>query len=242
MIKDRKDAIVVERGSEFAARLAPWLKHGPGAAALRLSKRALSRWVQWGSLVFFEQPLLGAAETDLNAADARAGADPRFEIPAIRELQPGDLAAAARAFGRDLGKLAARVSRGDRAFGLFDATGAAPLHLRWATSQATRIPEAGLWLRPREGEVYLYDVMTHPLYRGGRISGTVRATMDRALWAQGFRTKIGYVRGDNRAMLRSIERAGVEVRRLFEVQYLTLANRAPLIFGRYEPPVYRTPG
>jgi hypothetical protein len=209
--------------AELTARLAPYLRHGPAAGALRLAKRALAPWLQWGSLVFFELPLV---LEPIPEAALR-----------VRELVAGDVAATAAAFGSDPRALEARLQRGDRAFCAFDERGT-PLHARWATASATRIPEAGLWLRPRAGEVYLYDVITHPLHRGRRLMSAVRAVMDRALLEQGFRLKLGYVRGDNHAMLRAIDRGHVPSRRLFEVRYLRLSRRPPVLSGSFAPPVH----
>lgn len=212
--------------AELTARLAPYFKHGPAAGALRLAKRALAPWLQWGSLVFFELPLVPGPEPEPGLR--------------VRELVAGDVDAAAAAFGSDPRALEARLQRGDRAFCAFDQLGT-PLHARWATASATPIPEAGLWLRPRAGEVYLYDVITHPLHRGRRLTSAVRAVMDRALLEQGFRFKLGYVRGDNCAMLRTIDRGHVASRRLCEVRYLRLANQPPVLSGSFSPPVHAEP-
>jgi hypothetical protein len=210
------------------ARLAPYWKQSPGAAALRLVKGALQPWVQWGTLVFLEQ--------DLETTPAVPGS----AAHEIRELSSADLPALIP-FHRDQVDLARRLARGDRAFAFFETGNEAPLHVRWATTSPTWIPEVGLWLHPRPSEFYLYDVMTHPLYRGQRIAGLVGAAMDESFGKQGFRKKIGYVRADNRAMLRSMQWARVPLRRLFEISYVRWANREPLVLGTPRPPLYRKP-
>jgi hypothetical protein len=209
-------------------RLAPYLKSSPGAAAIRVFRRALRPWVEWGTLVFLEQ--------DLETTPAVPGAN----TSEIRELTSADLPALIP-FRRDPAELARRLARGDRAFAFFAVGTREPLHVRWGTSLPTWIPEVGLWLHPRPGEFYLYDVMTHPLHRGERLAGIVGGMMDQAFAAQGFRTKVGYVRRDNRAMMRSMQWAGVPLRRLFQISYIRWANRDPFVLGKPLPPLHRNP-
>jgi len=213
---------------EMKARLAPYWKESPRAAALRLVKGALRPWIEWGTLVFLEQ--------DLETTPAVPGSTSHE----IRELNCGDLPALL-SFQRDQADLARRLARGDRAFAFFEPSNGAPLHVRWGTTLPTWIPEVGLWLHPRPNEFYLYDVMTDPLHRGQRLAGLVGAAMDRSFGKQGFRKKVGYVRADNRAMLRSMEWARVPLRQLFEVHYIRWANREPLVLGTPRPPLYRNP-
>ncbi len=207
----------------LAARLAPYRLHGPRAALLRLAKRALAPFVQWGTLIFIEQPL----------GPGSAGVTPA----AVRELHGADLPRLV-AFGRDTAELSARFDRGDRAFALFDEATQEPVHVRWITTSPARIPEVGLWLCPAPGDFYLYDVITHPLHRGRRFSESVASAMDETLRAQGFRRKLGYVRRDNHAMLRSMERASSSIRPLFVVRYFQVSGREPVVLGPYGPPLF----
>lgn len=210
------------------ARIAPYLKSSLAAAALRLLKHALRHWVEWGTLVFLEQ--------DLEATPAVPGSS----MPRVRELSAADLPALA-SFERDPADLAGRFARGDCAFAYLDPASGAPLHVRWATTSPTWIPELGLWLHPGAGEFYLYDVMTHPLHRGRRLAGLVGAAMDQAFIARGFRRKLGYVRKDNRAMMRSMTWAQVPLRQLFEIRYVNRAGRGPRVYGGVRPPLYAEP-
>jgi len=214
---------------EIKMRLAPHLKGSPGAVVLRLLKAALHRWLEWGTLVFLEQDL----ETTPALAEGTGHE--------IRELSSADLPALIP-FQRDPADLARRLARGDRAFACFEGGTGVPLHVRWGTTAPTWIPEVGLWLHPRPGEFYLYDVMTHPLHRGQRLAGLVGAAMDDAFGKQGFRTKIGYVRADNQAMMRSMEWARVPLRRLFQISYIRWAGREPLVLGRPRPPLSNAAG
>jgi hypothetical protein len=215
-----------ERRSDWQARLMPYVRFGLTAGALALAKRSVARWVQWGTLVFFEQQLV------TSSADIEADVQ-------IREIREKDLPALATAFRRNLADLRARVARGDRAFCAFaQSRGATPLHMRWATSAPTEIPEAGLWLCAGPGEVYVYDAVTHPLFRGRRLSGAVRVVMDNALVDTGLTHKLAYVRGDNHSMHRSLVGAPAPFRELFQIHYVRGMGRAPLVFGRYRPPVY----
>jgi len=66
--------------------------------------------------------------------------------------------------------------------------------------------------------------------------------MDESFASRGFRKKLGYVRADNRAMMRSMEWARVPLRRLFQVSYIHWRNREPLVIGKLQPPLYRNPG
>jgi len=213
---------------EMKTRLAPYLKHGPSAAALRLVKGALQPWLEWGTLVFLEQ--------DLETTPGVLGS----ATHEIRELSSADLPALI-SFQRDQADLARRLARGDRAFAFFESSNGVPLHVRWGTTSPTWIPEVGLWLHPRPREFYLYDVMSHPLHRGQRLAGLVGAAMDGAFRKQGFRKKVGYVRADNRAMLRSMEWARVPLRRLFELSYIRWAGRKPLVLGSPRPPLWARP-
>jgi hypothetical protein len=215
-----------ERRSEWPARLAPYVRFGMAAGALALAKRSVARWVQWGTLVFFEQDLVASS------------VDVEHDVK-IREVREKDLETLANAFRRDLGELRERVARGDRAFCAFGTgRGATPLHMRWATSAPTEIPEAGLWLCAGPGEVYVYDAVTHPLFRGRRLSGAVRVIMDNALVDAGCTHKLAYVRGDNHSMHRSLAGAPSPFRQLFQIHYLRRQGHAPFVIGRYRPPVY----
>lgn len=213
---------------ELKARLAACRRQTAGAAALRILKGALHRWVQWGTLVFLEHDL----ET---TPPVRERGDHE-----IREVTDADLPALA-SLGRDPADLARRLARGDRAFAFFEAGSGEPLHFRWGTTQPTWIPEIGSWLHPRPNEFYLYDVITHPLHRGRRIPDLVRAVMDESFARRGFHTKIGYVRADNHAMLRSVQRVRVPVRELFRISYVRWTRHEPLVLGPLQTPLSRDP-
>ena len=213
--------------SEWTSRLAPYVRYGMVAGTVALAKRGLSRWVQWGRLVFFEQAMVVSAPPPIDAAIE------------IREVREGDLPVMASAFGRDLDELGARLARGDHAFCAFGGgRNATPLHMRWSTVAPTEILEAGLWLCPRGGEVYVYDAVTHPLFRGLRLSGAVRIAMDNRLVRGGAITKLAYVRGDNHAMQRSLAGAQTPFRELFTISYVRRKNHPAIVIGSYRPPLY----
>jgi hypothetical protein len=206
-------------------RLAHHLRYGPLDAASRLLKHALHRWIQWGSIVLLEQDLQKTV-----AVPGRATAE-------IRELRLANIALLV-AFERDPADMSRRLERGDRAFAFFRTGTETPLHVRWVTTLPTWIPELALWLRPGPGEFYLYDVMTHPHHRGQRLSGLVGAAMDSVFSAHGFRKKLGYVRTDNHAMMRSMKWARVPLRQLFKISYCSRTNGTPRLFAKVRPPLY----
>jgi hypothetical protein len=216
-----------KRRSEWTSRLAPYVRFGLAAGTLALAKRGVARWVQWGTLVFFDQAL---------ATSPPPGIDADVKIRAVRE---GDLPSLASAFRRDLHELRSRLARGDRGFCAFGGgRNATPLHMRWSTVLPTEILEAGLWLCPRSGEVYVYDAVTHPLFRGQRLSGAVRIAMDNRLIDDGATTKLAYVRGDNHSMHRSLAGAQAPFRELFKISYVRRTGHPPLVIGHYRPPLY----
>lgn len=119
-----------------------------------------------------------------------------------RELDPRELADAAAHFGRPPGQYHHRVRLGDRCFGAF--AGPELVHVRWVARRPVEIVELGLLICPGAGEVYVYDSLTDPAYRGQGASSAARAAMDDALIREGVRRGFAYVRGDNHASLRTL--------------------------------------
>jgi ribosomal protein S18 acetylase RimI-like enzyme len=86
------------------------------------------------------------------------------------------------------------------------ATDGTVAHSRWVTTLATALPELGMAVAPRPGEVYFYDAYTRPDQRGQGIDGTVRCFIFETSRAAGFKRAYTYVRGDNPPGLRAAHR------------------------------------
>ena len=204
----------------IAARLLPYLRFGPIAGILAVLKRLMRPWLEWGSVVVFELPIVGVDGLP-------AGLD-------VRAIDASDVARVAKVFGRSPAVLAERLALGDRGYVGF--LGDRPVHMRWVATRATPMPETGLWLHPRPGTVYVYDLETCPEARGRRVTQAVRAAMDGALAAEGFQAKLAYVRADNHAMWRTLRDAPGPLRRLGRIFYVRRPGRPPTVLGRAHLP------
>jgi hypothetical protein len=203
-------------------RLRDYTRFGVAAGLLRALKRLLLPLAEVGTIVVIELPLR------------------RGEPPAgTREAGMADLPALARAFEKDEDKLRARFERGDRAF-IAEVDGA-PVHVRWATTQPTEIPECGLWFVPGPGQIYLYDAGTVERARGRRHAAHVRVLMDDRLAADGYTGKLAYVRGDNHAMWHSMRDLAGEMKKLGRVAFICPRGRRGFAITPYRAPLYATP-
>jgi GNAT superfamily N-acetyltransferase len=211
----------------FRARFARLVRFGPAAAVVTVAKRLLKPWVTFGTIVVIELPV-------------------RRSTPApglhVRQIQESDVPLMAAAFGRKPDDLARRLARGDRGYFLFsDADEGEPLHMRWVTTRPTFVPEAGLWLCPDEGTVYLYDVETRPAARGRGLTALARPAMDDSLAADGFHAKVAYIRGDNHPMWRAMSDAPGPLRRVCRVGYYQRPGSPPRVVGRPRWPLTAEP-
>jgi hypothetical protein len=211
----------------WADRLLPHVRYGMRALALAATKRGLRSWLDVGSLVIVEMPF--------ELREVSPG-----EPPVVR-MNASHVAAVARAFRRPEAELAARLARGDGGYVVI-AEGS-PVHMRWATTAPTAIPELGLWMCPAEGELYVYDAETVPGARGKRFPAAARAVMDGDFAARGFRRKLLYVRADNHAMWHALRTAPGPIRELYRLRYVrwgpgSASRRRVLVLGKYGPPVF----
>jgi len=207
---------------DLREQLAEYTRFGWRAGAIKALKRALAPLADVGSVVVVELPM------------------PPGPLPAgAREAGPEDAAQLARIFGSTEDKLAARFARGDRAF--LAVPDGAPQHVRWVTTLPTHMPECELWICPGPGQVYLYDMATVPAARGHKLAALVRGFLDGQLAADGYRSKLAYVRADNHAMWRAMRDAPGPLRRLMRIGYVKPHGRKGIALGRYRPPVFKTP-
>jgi ribosomal protein S18 acetylase RimI-like enzyme len=198
----------------------PYLRFGPIAGIVAVLKRLLRPWLEWGSVVVFELPIV--------AVDG-----PSVDLE-VRAIGVTDVPRVAQVFGRSHAVLAERLALGDRGYvGFLDGR---PVHMRWVATRATLMPETGLWLHPRPGTVYIYDLETSQDARGRRLTQAVRAAMDGALAAEGFHAKLAYVRADNHPMWRTLRDAPGPPRRLGRIFYVRRPGHPPTVLGRAHLP------
>jgi RimJ/RimL family protein N-acetyltransferase len=166
---------------------------------------ALTRAREWissqDSLVMLVKEVNGRAErTDDN----------------VRPAEPGD----ALAYARDIGTESPRTFRAR----LNDATrcwlvtdGPRLIHASWVTSEAAWTRELRRWVRPPEGDVYIYESFTTAEARGR--GAYPRALSGIASWAaQADVARLWVaVERDNAASVRAVTKAGFVVR--YEVGY-----------------------
>lgn len=99
----------------------------------------------------------------------------------------------------------------------------------WATDAPVEIGEVRRVVRPRKGEIYLYDAFTFPQYRGQNLYPALLHRILAQSGQQGVPRALIFVMDDNAASIRGVQKAGFR-----EFQRITYCNF--LGFGRY---VYR---
>jgi hypothetical protein len=208
--------------------LTPYVVAGLGPGLRRFAKRLLAPIVEWNTLVFQTH---GISEEPVPATEPTLS---------LREATQADVLALAATFARSPTMLSARLVRGDRAFCAFADDGE-PVHMRWLSIEPTEVAEVGLWICPRPREVYVYDVMTAPGWRGHHVFAQVRAMSDRALRAIGCTTKLSYVRGDNHSVGRALSPVQDRKRILYTIAYVRVRKGPVFYSGSYGPPLYPWP-
>ena len=89
-------------------------------------------------------------------------------------------------------------SRGDLFFGAFDGD----LLVSYIWRSLSSAPDAdGVWIRVHKPYNYSYNSYTRPGYRGQRISPVVHLFSDNAVYALGYRYRIGFVEITNFASI-----------------------------------------
>lgn len=107
----------------------------------------------------------------------------------------------------------------------------------WATHAPVEIGEVRRVVRPRRGEIYLYDAFTFPAYRGQNLYPAILHRILRHSHQQALQRALIFVLDDNMASIRGVQKAGFR-----EFQRVTYCNF--LGFGRYiyQPRLQATAG
>lgn len=153
----------------------------------------------------------------------------------LRPFEPAD-AEPLRAFGADgLAEFAARLERGDRAWGLWD--GATLVAYGWSSRFETDF--SGLWaLTPARGEIYLYNFFTHPGWRGRGLYPLLLKAIGKALAGEGCRRAWIAVVSYNQASWRGVQKAGFTLAATYQAAG-RLGGRLSVLKGRPAPDVRR---
>jgi hypothetical protein len=170
---------------------------GAGRLAMILLHLATSPFMEFGRLVFFMRELDGTWTAPMLPAGLEVGLASPSDLPLV--------VSAGRPDPRLPEQCRQRFQRGDRCV-LIRATDGTVAHSRWVTTLATALPELGMAIVPRPGEVYFYDAYTRPDQRGQGIDGTARCFIFETSRAAGFKRAYTYVRGENPPGLRAAHR------------------------------------
>ncbi len=98
-----------------------------------------------------------------------------------------------------------RISRGDKTFIAF--TNEEPAAYLFATTKDIWVDEIKDWLILSQGEVYLYDALTLPKYRGKMIYPTLIQHVAEYFKELRFNNALIFTRSDNRSSIQGIENA-----------------------------------
>lgn len=107
----------------------------------------------------------------------------------------------------------------------------------WATHTAVEIGEIGRLIRPREGEIYLYDAFTFTAYRGRNLyPALLQCILDQSR-QQGLRRALIFVMSDNVASIRGVQKAGFR-----EFQRVIYRNFLGFVRYEYQPALSEAAG
>lgn len=190
-----------------------------GASAV--AKRALSSWMEWGTLLFFSRDLATVVE------------QPAIPGISVRVVRGPELPFVARALGRPSAAFLDRFDRGGRCFGAFD--GLRPVHCCWVGTGPEEIPEVGLWLCPKPGEAFAYEAVTAGNWRGVGVARTTWGAIERTLREEGHRRLFGFVQGDQHSQQRQLP---PEVTPLTTLRYLRLPGEEAYRSGCFGSPLF----
>ena len=124
-------------------------------------------------------------------------------------------------------EMARRLECGDLCCIGLDEAGAV-VHHRWVSLQPTHIPELDRYFVPQPGEVYFYDLLTRPAFRGLGIDTHSRLMVHARLSQSNTHTVHCYVRADNPTGLLVARKWYKEVTRIW---YLTIRGARPIVLG-----------
>jgi ribosomal protein S18 acetylase RimI-like enzyme len=89
----------------------------------------------------------------------------------------------------------------------------------WATHEPVEIGEVHRRIKPRQGEIYLYDAFTFPDYRGNNLYPALLHRILEHSRQQNLRRALIFVLSDNMASIRGVQKAGFQ-----EFQRVTYCN------------------
>jgi ribosomal protein S18 acetylase RimI-like enzyme len=96
----------------------------------------------------------------------------------------------------------------------------------WATCEPVEIGELHCRIKPREGEIYLYDAFTFPDYRGNNLYPALLHRILEHSRQQNLRRALIFVLSDNIASIRGVQKAGFR-------EFQRVIYRNILGFSRY---------
>lgn len=100
----------------------------------------------------------------------------------------------------------------------------------WVALKKAKIGEIGREIHLREGEVYLYDAMTFPAFRGKGFYPAILSHILRYVQEEGFQRALIFTLRSNQASVRGIEKCGFRLfQRITLIQFLGLSFP---IYGR----------
>jgi len=157
-------------------------------------KIALRPLIEINRFLFFE--------TDLTLPLAQVMARIPIEMREMAEEDIERFAALLCARGLKPDEFRRRLARGDR--GLLAFSGAELTAFHWLGLSSQWLPEIGITLRLAPGEVYGYDAVTFPAWRGNRIHAALSIYVNQYAKTHGYARYLTYVRADNPRSLRTI--------------------------------------
>jgi GNAT superfamily N-acetyltransferase len=127
-----------------------------------------------------------------------------------------------------------RLTRGDKC--ILACSGAQLVGFFWLGLSSQWLPEIGVTLRLAPGgEVYGYDVVTLPAWRGNRIQQAMGLYATQYAQARGYVRYVTYVRADNPRSLRSVARLGRKRTKTIWSIRVAGRQRPILLFGAKGP-------
>jgi ribosomal protein S18 acetylase RimI-like enzyme len=195
---------------------------GPWITFVRAMKLAVRPLIEINRFLFFEADL----------TQSLVQVNPRITLE-MHYMTSGDIEAFATLFsarGLNPGTINHRLAQGDIC--ILACSGAQLVGFHWLGFSSQWLSEIGVTLRLAPGrEVYSYDVVTFPAWRGNRIQGAMSVFATQYAQARGYVRHVTYVRADNPRSLRSIARVGRKrTKTIWSIRMLG-RQRPVLVFG-----------
>lgn len=188
----RSTLIAVKRLRESIRWQGPWI------TLVRVIKTVLKPLIEINRFLFFE--------TDLTKPIVQV--EPRIPLE-IRFMTPGDIEAFAPLFntrGLSPEEIHSRLTRGDKC--ILACSDAELAGFCWLGFSSQWVSEIGVMLCLAPGDVYGYDDVTFPAWRGNRIHPAIILYRSQYARAHGYTRYVSYIRADNPRSLRTVARLG----------------------------------